>query len=84
MDRTAGVTVVWNSQRDHTSTFQPTCTLRPPGARIDVKTVDLRNGDDAAASIGGSHRPYIRSVLLQREMRPGFMIVGQKQSDPPI
>ena len=48
-----------------------------------VQTVDLRNSHDAAG-VSSWYRPCIRSVLIQPEMRPGFMIVGQEQSDPPI
>jgi hypothetical protein len=76
---TSGAKTAWNSQRDPCLNFSSRMESSGRSALVSMmKTADLRNGHDAA-SVGSWHRPRFRSILIQREVCPGFMIVRQER-----
>ena len=82
IERRAGLTAAWKFPGDHGSPCHYNGPSGCPTLVPVVETVHLRNRHDAP-SVGGLHRPCFRSILIQREIGPGFMILRQEQSDPP-
>lgn len=48
-----------------------------------VKTAELRYGDNAS-EFNWLHRPWLRRVFAQREVRSGFVIVASEQLHVPV